>query len=171
MYYQFHGKLVGDGVSCGEVSATQQEEECLVHGWFWHLPNKKGSQQWMPARLGSVLGWSRQKADVLSCSGSQKQQLLVRVALPARSVHGTAFLCSLRLGLQDGIYIHGRNTSIYIYRSWFCFYSSQDLFILFGKFSFILTVFHLFFFEKLCFMIFFPLLQLLAITQCFPDVM
>ncbi|XP_047082446.1 E3 ubiquitin ligase PQT3-like isoform X2 [Lolium rigidum] len=84
------------------------------------------------------------KADVLSCSGSHKQQLLVRVALPARSVHGTAFLCSLRLGLQDGIYIHGRNTSIYIYPSWFCFYSSQDLFILFGKFSFILTVFHLF---------------------------
>ncbi|KAM0924367.1 hypothetical protein ACQ4PT_004983 [Festuca glaucescens] len=81
------------------------------------------------------------KADVLSCSGSHKQQLLVIVALPARSVHPIAFLCSLRLGLQDGIYIHGRNTSVYIYRSRFCFssawYSSQDLFILFGKFSFL----------------------------------
>jgi hypothetical protein len=111
------------------------------------------------------------KADVLTCSGSQKQQLLVRVALPAPSVHGTAFLCSLRLGLQDGIYIHGRNTSIYIYRSWFCFYSSQDLFILFGKFSFILTVFYLFFLKNFVLSSFFSLLQLLAITQCFPDVM
>jgi hypothetical protein len=80
------------------------------------------------------------KADVLSCSESHKQQLLVRVALPApRGVHPIAFLCSFWLGLQDSIYMHGRNTSVYIHRSRFCFslarHCSQDLFILFGKFS------------------------------------
>jgi hypothetical protein len=33
MYYQFHGKLAGDGISCGEVGTTEQEEEeCLLHG-------------------------------------------------------------------------------------------------------------------------------------------
>jgi hypothetical protein len=32
MYYQFHGKLAGDSISHGEVSTTEQEEECLLHG-------------------------------------------------------------------------------------------------------------------------------------------
>ena len=112
---------------------------CAVHSDIYQARNAQR------ASVANVLSGTG-KADVLSCSGSHKQRLLAPVVwrryhivpLPARSVLPIAFLWPLRFGLQDGSYINGRNTSVYMYLSRFCFAlawdCSQDLFILFGKF-------------------------------------
>uniref|UniRef100_A0ACD5YLI1 Uncharacterized protein n=1 Tax=Avena sativa TaxID=4498 RepID=A0ACD5YLI1_AVESA len=70
-------------------------------------------------------------SDVLSCSGSRKQQLLVRVALPAPSVLPVAFLCSLRFGLQDWhLYTWEKHICLYVSQS-VLFFISVGLFLRF----------------------------------------